>query len=145
LNLSIQTYQSSHKVVVSTEKSKSGNASVGMTFGANHMIRMHAAVGHLSNFEMVDDLIEDLFGNETASIESLDPIPTGTRLTLDYFEDYLSLSLIKLGLSTKATRDEVYTYINLNPWILDINASRNAEWKARQNAILRSQEMWNEH
>jgi hypothetical protein len=101
---------------------------------------MNSKVGHLSNFEMVEDLISELFREETIKIASLDPLPEGTRLTLDYFEDYLTLSLIKLGLSTAATRQDVYNFILRNPWVTKINASRNEEWKARQIAILRSQE-----
>lgn len=140
LDLSIQTFHSTMKAVISTEKSKSGNASVGMTLSADHLSRMHSKVGHVSDFEIVDDLISDLFRQETAEIESLDPIPKGTRLTLDYFEDYLALSLIKLGLSTNATRIELNNFILRNPWVVEINASRNTEWKVRQNAILRSQD-----
>ena len=140
LESSIRAFLSTRHAVISTEKSKSGNASVGMTLSADHVSRMNSKVGHLSNFEMVEDLISELFREETIEIASLDPLPEGTRLTLDYFEDYLTLSLIKLGLSTVATRQDVYNFILSNPWVTKINASRNEEWKSRQIAILRSQE-----
>lgn len=143
LDSSIAAFLSTRKVVVSTEKSKSGNASVGMTLSADHISRMNSKVGHLSSFEMVENLISDLFCGETIEIASLDPLPEGTRLTLDYFEDYLMLSLIKLALSTRATRQDVYNFILQNPWVTEINATRNEEWKARQIAILKSQEYSN--
>ena len=141
LDESIQNFLSTQKVVISTDKSRSGNASVGMTLSAEHLSRMYNTVGHVDEFEMVDNLISDLFGSETEEIESLDPIPTGTRLTLDYFEDYLALSLIKIGLSTKATRLDVGNFLTRNPWILEINSSKNVEWKKRQESILRNQEL----
>lgn len=143
LESSIETFHSTGYAVISTEKSKSGNASVGITLSADHVSRMNSKVGHLASFEMVEDLISELFKAETIQIASLDPIPEGTRLTLDYFEDYLALSLIKLGLSTSATRQEVYNFILQNPWVIEINASRNEEWRARQIEILRSQESSN--
>lgn len=140
MNSSIEAFLSSRNVVVSTEKSRSGNASVGISLSADHVSRMNSKVGQFSSFEMVEELISDLFKGEMTEITSLDPLPERTRLTLDYFEDYLMLSLIKLGLSTTATRHDVYNFILQHPWVIKINASRNVEWKARQIAILKSQE-----
>ena len=44
IDLSIKTFHSTKKVIVSTKKSKSGNASVGMTLSADHLARMYTKV-----------------------------------------------------------------------------------------------------
>lgn len=140
LDLSIQSFHETGKLILSTEKSRSGNASVGITLSAGHLAAMNDEVGHYPKFEIVDDLIARLFIGETHEFSSLDPFPNGTRLTLDYFEDYLALSHIKLGLSTRASRMEIFEFVRQNPWILSINAKMNVEWKKRQHKISLSQE-----
>jgi hypothetical protein len=96
-------------------------------------------VGNLKAFEMVEDLLEEELKFETSEIDSRDPIPYGTRLTLDYFEDYLALSAIKSKLGTTATRGELDSFISKNPWILELNQLKNLEWKERQSRILQEQ------
>ena len=136
---SLTTYMVSGKAVLATAKSKSGNASVGITLGINHLKLLNRRVGNLKVFEMIEDLLEEELKFETSEIDSRDPIPHGTRLTLDYFEDYLALSVIKSKLGTTATRGELGSLISKNPWILELNQLKNLEWKERQARILQGQ------
>ena len=144
LDLSMASLLNTGDACFATSKSKSGNASVGMTLGENHLKKMYQEVGTQNTFEIIDDLIASLFNQGLKTIKSLDPIPAGTRLTLDYFEDYLTLSLIKIGLNTYVTRREILDFIIKNRWIIEINSSKNNEWRARQLEILREQGAYNE-
>jgi len=136
---SLTTYMGSGKAVLATAKSKSGNASVGITLGFDHLKLLNSRVGDLKAFEMVEDLLVEELKLETSEIDSIDPIPHATRLTLDYFEDYLALSVIKSKLGTTATRGEIGNLISKNPWILELNQLKNLEWKERQSRILQEQ------
>jgi spore coat polysaccharide biosynthesis protein SpsF len=139
IDSSMDLYRKSGKVILATSKSKSGNASVGMTLSLRHLALLNAEVGDLSSVEMIDDVVGEILKTESSDMESRDPIPLGTRLTLDYFEDYLALSIIKAKLRTKATRAEIFSLISENPWISELNVMKNAEWKARQARILQEQ------
>ena len=141
---SLTTYMASGNAVLATAKSKSGNASVGLTLGINHLELLNSRVGNLNAFEMVEDLLDKELKFETSDIDSRDPIPHGTRLTLDYFEDYLALSVIKSKLGTTATRGEIDSLVSKNPWILELNQLKNIEWKERQFRILQEQRGSNE-
>lgn len=136
---SIKKFQQNNFLVASTTKSKSGNASVGITLGVNQIKKMYGKVKNEIEFEMVEELISKLFAGEIDTINSLDPIPPETRLTLDYFEDYLALSLIKINLSTYASRNQIHEFLKNNSWILNINSQKNTEWKNRQKNILERQ------
>ena len=57
---------------------------------------------------------------------------TKSRLTLDYYEDYLFLSSIKLILKKKITRKKIYNLLLKNPDLKKINLFKNIEWKNRQ-------------
>ncbi len=139
IDVSMDLFRKTGKVTLATSKSKSGNASVGLTIGLSHLELLNSKVGELSSVEMIDDLVAKFLKLESSEMESRDPIPHGTRLTLDYFEDYLALSIIKAELSTMATRAEVFSLISNKPWIVKINAMKNMEWKARQARILQEQ------
>lgn len=140
INSSMDLHKKKGKLILATSKSKSGNASVGITIGLKHLALLNKEISPTKSVEMVDDLLEKYLKYDTLEMQSLDPIPSGTRLTLDYFEDYLALSVIKSKLGTHATREEVNSLIFDYPWITKLNGMKNVEWKTRQNRILESQE-----
>ena len=55
-----------------------------------------------------------------------------SRLTLDYFEDYIFLSLIREILGNNAERKDIYFLLKKSPQLNKINYFRNEEWKFNQ-------------
>ena len=55
------------------------------------------------------------------------------RLTLDYYEDYIFLKIIRDFLGNNASRKNIYKLINKMPELAKINFFRNSEWKLNQS------------
>lgn len=136
---SIESLLLSENVSLATAKSRSGNASVGITLSRSHLSALNQEVRSYAEFEMVEDLISQVFKSGCREIESLDPIPSGTRLTLDYFEDYIALSTLKALSETSVSRTSIGRLLVQKPWIVELNRSRNTEWRERQARILAEQ------
>ena len=54
------------------------------------------------------------------------------RLTLDYYEDYIFLELIRLLNGNFAKREKVELFLKKNKFLTKINLFRNIEWKKNQ-------------
>ena len=54
-----RNFKATNKVILATAKSKSGNASVGMTIGIQQLKLLNSRVGKLKSFEMVEGLVEE--------------------------------------------------------------------------------------
>jgi spore coat polysaccharide biosynthesis protein SpsF (cytidylyltransferase family) len=60
------------------------------------------------------------------------------RLTLDYFEDYIMLDLIRKSLKNYyVEREKINIFLSKNKNIIKINYFRNSEWKSKQNKLLK--------
>ena len=59
-------------------------------------------------------------------------------MTLDYQEDYDKLKKILELVGHFATRHDIAKCLAANPYLKDINSSRNIEWKENQISTLRS-------
>ena len=55
-----------------------------------------------------------------------------TRLTLDYYEDYIFLSILRKYLGNLASRKEIFLFLKKNKILTSINLFRNKEWQINQ-------------
>lgn len=136
---SIQSMETKKISVKSSDQSETGNASVGNSLLLNHLEIFYQFVRDYSEFEMIDDLWNLLPKNQWIKAPDVDPVARGTRLTLDYLEDYLVLSMIKRKVGTKGNRIQIAEVLRNNPWINEINSNMSLEWRIRQQAIIKHQ------
>ena len=57
---------------------------------------------------------------------------TKSRLTLDYYEDYIFLLAIKLILKKNITRKKIFFLLKKNNNLKKINFFRNKDWQLKQ-------------
>ena len=144
IKYSLHLMESKRISVRSSEKSETGNASVGNSITFEHLKLMFNKVKKFEYFEMIDDLWHLIDFNQWSRTESFDPLPSNTRITLDYFEDFIFLSLLKKSIGTHGSRSEIDNLLLDQKWLLEINREKNILWKKRQNLSLIDQRKMNE-
>jgi len=123
------------KAVLPTIKSESGNASVGGTLTFDLLDKLMKQVGTRESFEMVFPFLLREHAEQTTRLRSLDPLPMETRLTVDYFDDYLMACLLWRYCNGNYSRSIIQKILDSKPWLLEVNQSCNEKWKNRQNVI----------
>jgi spore coat polysaccharide biosynthesis protein SpsF (cytidylyltransferase family) len=136
---SLRLMSSLNQSVFASYKSSSGNASVGCSLLAGDLHEVYLRTQHREELEMVESFFSEGGTKSLLRSPSSDPLPEGTRLTLDYYEDYLALGLLKVLTSDTASREEIHRVVCVNPWILELNSGLSKRWKERQDQVSRSE------
>ena len=137
---SLLLMSSLNQSVFASSKSSSGNASVGVSLLAADLQRVFLRTKDREELEMVEPFFSEGRNKTLLRSPSCDPFPEGTRLTLDYFEDYLALAALKVLTSDTASREDLHRVACMNPWILELNAGLSNRWKERQDKISLSED-----
>jgi spore coat polysaccharide biosynthesis protein SpsF (cytidylyltransferase family) len=132
---SLKLSQSTNLAVLPSLKSESGNASVGGTLTFELMTSLMKKVGSREDFEMVFPYLLREFPGSTLRLQGSDPLPEKTRLTVDYFDDYLFTCMLWRLCEDNYSRGNIRQILEVKPWLSEINQACNDHWKNRQEEI----------
>jgi spore coat polysaccharide biosynthesis protein SpsF (cytidylyltransferase family) len=122
-------------IVFPTKISSNGAASVGYSIRTTILTPILEDIVGDIDAEMVDVIFENHRGAAMDTLVSNYPEFENVRLTLDYLEDYILLSSIRLLTNTSVSRQEISHLLASNPDLMRINWFRNEQWSANQEKI----------
>jgi spore coat polysaccharide biosynthesis protein SpsF len=125
-----------YDVVLPSKKSRNGGGSEGYSFRIEVMERILSKLKkkniNYTNIEIVDDFFKDNIFNFLTLPNAKYETTSNFRVTLDYKEDYVFLSIIRDKLGNFASRSKINNFLNKNNFLKKINFFRNMHWKKRQ-------------
>lgn len=116
-------------VVYPSYVSSKGEASEGYSINVDFLKNK---LKKISNHNIDTEMINSFIKNGNKKYLSNSKYITKSRLTLDYFEDYIFLLTIKLILKKNITRKKIYFLLKKNKHLKKINFFRNKQWQIRQ-------------
>lgn len=134
---------SKYDIIYPSEISKNGAASEGYSFKFSAINRLTNLIKKkFNNYNKLDtEMIERFINEKNFKIKKFSGMKyqlRKVRLTLDYFEDYIMLDLIRRSFKNYyIERQKINTFLSKNKNIIKINYFRNSEWKSRQNKLLK--------
>lgn len=125
-----------YQIIKPSKSSASGGASVGFSIIAKNFHEISKNLKKNEDTEMMWNFFDSsikknkikTFPNQKYDIKKC-------RLTLDYYEDYIFLKIIRDTLGNNATRKSIHNLLNKMPQLSKINFFRNSEWKINQSKI----------
>ena len=126
-----------YQLITPSKSSSSGGASVGFSVVAEIFHEITKNLKKNEDTEMMWNFFKikkkkiktKIFPNQKYNIKKC-------RLTLDYYEDYIFLKIIRDILGNNASRKSIYNLINKMPQLPKINFFRNRELKINQSKKL---------
>ncbi len=123
-----------YHLIKPSKSSSSGGASVGFSIVAEIFHEITKNLKKNEDTEMMWNFFKlskkkikiKTFPNQKYNVKNC-------RLTLDYYEDYIFLKIIRDFLGNNASRKNIYKLINKMPELAKINFFRNSEWKLNQS------------
>jgi len=112
--------------------SSKGEASEGYSINVKFLEKK---LSKMNNSNKDTEMITKYIKGGKSAILSNSEFITKSRLTLDYYEDYIFLMTIKLILKQKITREKIHNLVLRNPDLKKINFFKNIEWKNRQKKL----------
>lgn len=125
-------------VVEPSISSSEGGATVGYSLRKNVLKKAIANLDHDHDTEMISRFINSVKDIKIKKLKEADNFVIKQRLTLDYWEDYLFLSAIRMILGQYPSREEIYKLLQNNPELEKINSFRNIDWKMKQKSQIKN-------
>tara|TARA_Y100000739_G_C20548716_1_gene437161 strand:- start:15 stop:761 length:747 start_codon:yes stop_codon:yes gene_type:complete len=125
-------------VVEPSTSSSEGGATVGFSLRKNILKKAILNLDHDHDTEMISGFINRVKDIKVQKLKEAEDFVIRQRLTLDYWEDYLFLSAIRMILGKYPTRKEIYELLENNPDLEKINSFRNFDWKIKQNTQIKN-------
>ncbi|MDB3990727.1 hypothetical protein N9425_02605 [Gammaproteobacteria bacterium] len=115
-----------------SKSSADGGAMVGYSITVDLLKNLMKEIPLDTDTEMMWGFFEKFDQTEEYTLTDPEQFNIKGRLTLDYWEDYIFLSILKLSLSSYPDRKDIYKFLCENPEIQNINIHRNDDWRMRQ-------------
>jgi len=124
--------QSGFDVIAPSPSSSIGGATVGYSLTYDSVKRSCEMLDENVDTEMIGRYLNVIPAIKQITLDDPSNYVVKSRMTLDYWEDYVKLESIRLILGNFASRSEVFKLLNANPDLDKINSFRTAEWSAIQ-------------
>jgi len=133
IKASIKLLQKGYDIIKPSITSANGGASVGFSVNSEIFHHLSLKIKKNINTEMMWKFFHKKKNIKIKVLPKQKYEIKNCRLTLDYQEDYIFLSVIRLILGNYASRKNIFNLIKNNHEISDINFFRNEQWKENQN------------
>lgn len=124
--------ESNFNMILPTEYSSAGGASVGYSLSSELVKRASNAIPADCDSEMFWYYLENIDNVRSKALPADSVKPMKVRLTLDYYEDYWLLESVRRIVGNLASRKDINQLFRANPDLYKINWFRNEEWKQAQ-------------
>jgi len=124
-----------YDVVFPSKISAEGGASVGFSINSSFLNKLSSKLRVNSKTEMMWKFFRLIENRSEATLQRQENEIKNIRLTLDYYEDYIFLKILRDQLGNLASRKKLYLFIKKNKFLASINFFRNEEWKINQNYL----------
>jgi len=132
---SIKLLLNGHDVVYPSKISSSGGASVGFSINSKFINELSSKIKFSQRTEMMWKFFPLIKKKSVVTLPKQENEITKVRLTLDFYEDYIFLNILRNKLGNLASRKKIYLFMKKNRILADINYFRNKEWKRNQNYL----------
>jgi spore coat polysaccharide biosynthesis protein SpsF (cytidylyltransferase family) len=122
-----------YDIVKPTIISSNGGASVGFSIKSEVIIKLSKKIKKIENTEMMWFFFNKMSNLKIITLKPYNYEIKDVRLTLDYYEDYIFLSILRKMLGNLASRRDIYFFLKKNVELTKINFFRNFEWKKNQD------------
>ena len=132
---SIKILLNGYDVVFPSKISSLGGASVGFSINSKFINELSSKIRSTQKTEMMWNFFKLIKNRRKITLQKQENEIKNDRLTLDYYEDYIFLKILRDQLGNYASRKKLYLFIKKNKFLASINYFRNKEWKINQNYL----------
>ena len=129
---SLDMLSTGYDIILPSAYSSEGAATVGYSIRVNSLEKMLDGTNENTNTEMINPLINRHKSIKVAQLIAETKYSVKCRMTLDYWEDYIFLSTLKLLTTDQPDSEEIDQILLSNNDLTKINSFRNDEWRKRQ-------------
>jgi spore coat polysaccharide biosynthesis protein SpsF (cytidylyltransferase family) len=129
---SIKILLKGYDIVFPSKNSSLGGASVGFSINSDFLNKLNLKLKLNQKTEMMWKFFGLIKDRNTTTLPNQDYDMRNTRLTLDYYEDYIFLCILRKYLGNFASRKKIFLFLKKNKILKSINFFRNKDWQRKQ-------------